>query len=268
MITDTAQSLNAELRERAVDLFPGGVNSPVRAYRAVGGEPPIIERGAGPAGLGRRRSTSTSTMSAPSGPLILGHADPAVVPTLHAAGRSRRAVRRHDGGRGRARRGHPGRHALARADAVRELRHRGRHERAAPGARGDRPRPDREVRRRLPRPRRRPARRGRLGPRDAGPARECRRHGCRRRADARRCRTTTRPRCARPSPSMARGSPRSSSSPSPPTWASCRRPQASSRRSARRPAGHGALLIFDEVITGFRVGPRRRAGASTASGRT
>ncbi|MBA2275393.1 MAG: aspartate aminotransferase family protein, partial [Chloroflexi bacterium] len=34
-------------RDRAEDLFPGGVNSPVRAYRAVGGEPPIVMRGEG-----------------------------------------------------------------------------------------------------------------------------------------------------------------------------------------------------------------------------
>ena len=31
----------------AADLFPGGVNSPVRAYRAVGGEPPVLVRGEG-----------------------------------------------------------------------------------------------------------------------------------------------------------------------------------------------------------------------------
>ena len=32
---------------RAQKMMPGGVNSPVRAYRAVGGVPPFIERGAG-----------------------------------------------------------------------------------------------------------------------------------------------------------------------------------------------------------------------------
>ena len=36
------------LLAHARDLFPGGVSSPVRAYRAVGGEPPILVRGAGP----------------------------------------------------------------------------------------------------------------------------------------------------------------------------------------------------------------------------
>jgi len=32
---------------RALELFPGGVNSPVRAFRAVGGKPHFIERGEG-----------------------------------------------------------------------------------------------------------------------------------------------------------------------------------------------------------------------------
>ena len=50
-------------------------------------------------------------------------------------------------------------------------------------------------------------------------------------------------------------SPRSSASPTPPTWAWCRRPTASSRRCARRADETGALLVFDEVISGFRVAP-------------
>ncbi|HEX4840782.1 MAG TPA: aspartate aminotransferase family protein, partial [bacterium] len=39
---------NEELFARAQQLFPGGVNSPVRAFGAVGGTPPFIARGAGP----------------------------------------------------------------------------------------------------------------------------------------------------------------------------------------------------------------------------
>ena len=35
------------LFERAVRVMPGGVNSPVRAFRAVGGEPRFLARGAG-----------------------------------------------------------------------------------------------------------------------------------------------------------------------------------------------------------------------------
>ena len=36
-----------QLQQRAEKLFPGGVNSPVRAFRAVGGDPPFIVKGRG-----------------------------------------------------------------------------------------------------------------------------------------------------------------------------------------------------------------------------
>ena len=36
-----------DVMTRARDLFPGGVNSPVRAFRGVGGEPIVAERGEG-----------------------------------------------------------------------------------------------------------------------------------------------------------------------------------------------------------------------------
>ena len=35
------------LQQRAERFFPGGVNSPVRAFKAVGGAPPFVERGEG-----------------------------------------------------------------------------------------------------------------------------------------------------------------------------------------------------------------------------
>ena len=38
---------SAELYRRAVSVIPGGVNSPVRAFRAVGGDPPFLKRGEG-----------------------------------------------------------------------------------------------------------------------------------------------------------------------------------------------------------------------------
>ena len=53
----------------------------------------------------------------------------------------------------------------------------------------------------------------------------------------------------------------SSSSRSPATWASCRRSRVSSKACASCARANGAVLIFDEVITGFRVGLGRRAGA-------
>ncbi len=71
-------------RARAADLFPGGVNSPVRAYRAVGGEPPLLVRGKGPYvwdEAGRRYVDFVGAF----GPLILGHAHPAVVEAVQAA---------------------------------------------------------------------------------------------------------------------------------------------------------------------------------------
>ena len=58
-------------------------------------------------------------------------------------------------------------------------------------------------------------------------------------------------------------SPRSSSSRSPATWAWCRRPTAFCARCASVCDAHGALLIFDEVISGFRASAGRRAGDSS-----
>ena len=40
-------SRSEELLRRAQQIIPGGVNSPVRAFRAVGGTPPFIARGEG-----------------------------------------------------------------------------------------------------------------------------------------------------------------------------------------------------------------------------
>ncbi len=68
----------AAYRRRAASLFPGGVNSPVRAYGAVGGEPPIIVEGKGAVVRdvdGREYLDYVGAF----GPLILGHAHPAVV---------------------------------------------------------------------------------------------------------------------------------------------------------------------------------------------
>ena len=41
------QSRSKELFERPQKVFPGGVNSPVRGYRSVGGTPPFLDRGKG-----------------------------------------------------------------------------------------------------------------------------------------------------------------------------------------------------------------------------
>lgn len=62
-------------------VIPGGVNSPVRAFRAVGGEPPFIDRGAG-AYLWDADGNRYVDYVLSWGPLILGHAHPAVVEAL------------------------------------------------------------------------------------------------------------------------------------------------------------------------------------------
>ena len=76
---------SASLFERAQALFPGGVNSPVRAFKAVGGTPVFIERGVGASVFdvdGNRYLDFVGSW----GPLILGHADPdVVVAIVHAA---------------------------------------------------------------------------------------------------------------------------------------------------------------------------------------
>jgi glutamate-1-semialdehyde 2,1-aminomutase len=70
-----------ELLEQALALIPGGVNSPVRAFRAVGGIPPFITRGDGPwvwDADGKRYLDLVGSW----GPLILGHRHPAVLAAL------------------------------------------------------------------------------------------------------------------------------------------------------------------------------------------
>src|ERR1043165_7362833 len=78
------QRLSEELFARAVELMPGGVNSPVRAFRGVGGTPRFIAeaRGATPPAVGGRTySDSVGSW----GPMILGHAAREVIDALHAA---------------------------------------------------------------------------------------------------------------------------------------------------------------------------------------
>jgi glutamate-1-semialdehyde 2,1-aminomutase len=69
---------------RAQELFPGGVNSPVRAFRAVGGEPPIIDYSAGPRVYDVDGNGYIDFVGA-YGPLILGHAPPAVTRAIARA---------------------------------------------------------------------------------------------------------------------------------------------------------------------------------------
>ena len=114
---------------------------------------------------------------------------------------------------------------------------------------------DREVRRLLPRPRR-PA--ARLPPDPAWPpsASPTRRGSRPARWRIRWWRrTTTSPRWRRCSPPAATRSPPCWSSRWPATWAWCRRRRGFSRGCAPSPGAQGALLVFDEVMTGWRVHP-------------
>lgn len=73
-----------DLFEQAQSLLPGGVSSPVRAFRAVGGQPLFIERGEGPY-LVDVDSNRYIDYVLSWGPLILGHAHPDVVAALGQA---------------------------------------------------------------------------------------------------------------------------------------------------------------------------------------
>jgi glutamate-1-semialdehyde 2,1-aminomutase len=72
---------SAAVMARARELFPGGVNSPVRAFRGVGGEPIVAERGAG-ARIWDADGKEYIDFVLSWGPLVLGHASPIVLDAL------------------------------------------------------------------------------------------------------------------------------------------------------------------------------------------
>jgi len=74
------------LQQRAERYFPGGVNSPVRAFRAVGGAPPFIESAQG-AYLTDADGNRYIDYFGSWGPMILGHAFPPVVEAIERAAR-------------------------------------------------------------------------------------------------------------------------------------------------------------------------------------
>jgi glutamate-1-semialdehyde 2,1-aminomutase len=75
------------LFERAARVIPGGVNSPVRAFRAVGGTPVFVSRAEGAYLFGADERRYIDYVGS-WGPMILGHAHPAVVAAIReAAGR-------------------------------------------------------------------------------------------------------------------------------------------------------------------------------------
>ena len=75
---------NSELFQRAQQRIPAGVNSPVRAFRAVGGTPPFLERASGAHvwdAEGRRYIDYLGSW----GPMVVGHTHPAVVEAVQEA---------------------------------------------------------------------------------------------------------------------------------------------------------------------------------------
>jgi glutamate-1-semialdehyde 2,1-aminomutase len=76
--------VSAALFERAIHVIPGGVNSPVRAFRAVGGTPIFVSRAEGAhlyGADGRRYTDYVGSW----GPMILGHANASVVAAIAQA---------------------------------------------------------------------------------------------------------------------------------------------------------------------------------------
>jgi glutamate-1-semialdehyde 2,1-aminomutase len=82
--TQRSPSTNAQLFERAQRVIPGGVNSPVRAFRAVGGTPRFIARAQG-AYLFDAEGKRYIDYIGSWGPMILGHGHPAVLEAVHRA---------------------------------------------------------------------------------------------------------------------------------------------------------------------------------------
>jgi glutamate-1-semialdehyde 2,1-aminomutase len=85
--TQLVRTRSHHLQDRAERFFPGGVNSPVRAFRAVGGAPPFIERAEG-AWLEDVDGNRFIDYFGSWGPMILGHAFPPVVEAIERAARN------------------------------------------------------------------------------------------------------------------------------------------------------------------------------------
>jgi glutamate-1-semialdehyde 2,1-aminomutase len=82
-----ARARSEALQQRAERLFPGGVNSPVRAFKAVGGAPPFVEHAEG-AWLTDADGNRYIDYFGSWGPMILGHAFPPVVEAIERAARN------------------------------------------------------------------------------------------------------------------------------------------------------------------------------------
>jgi glutamate-1-semialdehyde 2,1-aminomutase len=79
-------SKSRALQQRAERVIPGGVDSPARAFKSVGGDPPIIVRGAGSRMWDADGNEYVDYVGS-WGPLILGHAHPEVIAAIERATR-------------------------------------------------------------------------------------------------------------------------------------------------------------------------------------
>jgi glutamate-1-semialdehyde 2,1-aminomutase len=77
-------SRSEELYRRAVEIIPGGVNSPVRAFRSVGGNPVFVARGQGSHIFDADGNEYIDYVGS-WGPLLLGHRHPAILAALEQA---------------------------------------------------------------------------------------------------------------------------------------------------------------------------------------
>ncbi len=77
---------SARLMERAIKRMPGGVNSPVRAFRSVGGDPLFMERGEGSQIFDADGNSYVDYVMS-YGPLILGHTHPEVIEAIERTAR-------------------------------------------------------------------------------------------------------------------------------------------------------------------------------------
>jgi glutamate-1-semialdehyde 2,1-aminomutase len=84
--TMLAADRSARLMQRALRRMPGGVNSPVRAFRSVGGDPLFMERGEG-SRIFDADGNSYIDYVMSYGPLVLGHAHPGVIEALERTAR-------------------------------------------------------------------------------------------------------------------------------------------------------------------------------------
>ena len=248
----TSRTQSEQLFAEALKYIPGGVNSPVRAFRAVGGQPFFVNKAKG-ARVWDVDGNEYIDYVGTWGPAILGHAHPKIIKAVQAAAQNGTSF------------GIPNpfevthgeddlRVGAERAEGADvQLGHRGVHVRHPPGARVHRTRQDHQVRRLLSRARGLAAGQGRLRRADVRAPRQRRGAGGvhaahdraavqRRRGGEGRVRRQPRTRSPASLSSRCRATPvficRSRA-----TWNFCAK---SPRRAAR-------CCIFDEVMTGFRL---------------